>query len=270
MDPMIGSAIASGTMGIASGVASIFGNKRREKRQHKRQKELMGVQFKNQQALNQQGHELQMDMWNKTNFKAQMEHLKEAGLNPGLMYKQGGQGGTTGSQTGGSAQGGQAPMGEFMDIASVLSAMKLKAEIDNINADTKQKEAGAGRDTQAIEESKQNIAESISRVALNKEKGITEQSKQNLNRAVQELNEQKFNTEVTQTKLNQADLDWMKKNGLNRNDSVVAKTIKYISNKTQFSETEVIEIMGGLMAVEKLAKSFSNLWPTKKVTEFKD
>jgi hypothetical protein len=28
-----------------------------------------------------------MDMWNKTNYGAQVEHMKNAGLNPALMYK---------------------------------------------------------------------------------------------------------------------------------------------------------------------------------------
>ena len=73
--------------------------------------ELQKQQFGNQMSLNQQGHNLQYDMWNKTNFGAQMEHLKKAGLNPALMYGKGGAGGQTGSQGGGSATGGSAGLG---------------------------------------------------------------------------------------------------------------------------------------------------------------
>lgn len=64
-------------------------------------------QQQRQMELNQQGHDLQMDMWNKTNYGAQIGHMKQAGLNPALMYGMGGGGGaTTGSQGGGSAAKG--------------------------------------------------------------------------------------------------------------------------------------------------------------------
>ena len=94
----------------------------------------MEQQYLNQRQLNLQGHQLQMDMWNKTNYPAQMAMLKEAGLNPALMYGMSGGGGTTtGSQGGGSAAGGQAGM---LDIGSALSAAKLAAEVENIKAQT--------------------------------------------------------------------------------------------------------------------------------------
>ena len=71
-----------------------------------RTRQLMGVSHRYQRDLNQQGHDLQFDMWNKTNYGAQVKHMLEAGLNPALMYGSAGQGGTTGSQTGGSAPSG--------------------------------------------------------------------------------------------------------------------------------------------------------------------
>ncbi len=75
-----------------------------ENRANNRDRANAQQQYENQRKLNQQGHDLQMDMWNKTNYKAQLEHMKGAGLNPGLMYGMGGGGGTTtGSQGGGSA-----------------------------------------------------------------------------------------------------------------------------------------------------------------------
>lgn len=120
---------------IAGGLFGMFGQNRRMRQQMQHQKNLMGLQFQNQQALNRQGHELQLEMWNKTNYPAQMAMLKEAGLNPALLYGMSGGGGTTaGSQTGGSAAGGQAGM---LDIGSALAAAKLGAEIENIKAQTK-------------------------------------------------------------------------------------------------------------------------------------
>lgn len=142
----------------------------RAKKQHEREKELMSMQNQAQAGLNRQGHQLQMDMWNKTNYEAQMRKLKEAGLNPALMYGMSGGGGTTtGSQSGGSAASGSAHapqnLPQMMDIASMAELKsriklnedlgykarmegnavggKLPDEIDNIKADTLNKKTQA-------------------------------------------------------------------------------------------------------------------------------
>jgi len=114
---------------------------RREKRQHENQKDLMSWQKANQMGLNEQAHDLQFKMWEKTNYPAQMAMLKEAGLSPGLMYGMGGTGGaTTGSVGGGGAAGGQATKGNTMDIANMAM---LGAQKDLIKAQTKKTEAEA-------------------------------------------------------------------------------------------------------------------------------
>lgn len=137
----------SGAVGAAGGILGMIGQNARAKKQHNRQKELMGIQFQNQQQLNQQGHNLQKQMWEETNYPAQMKMMKEAGLNPGLMYGQGGGGGTTtGSQGGGSAAGGNAAAP--MDIGQALQAGMMKAQIDNINADTALKKEQAPKETE--------------------------------------------------------------------------------------------------------------------------
>ena len=134
--------IGSAGIGAATGILSMLGQKGREKRAMKNQQKLMGVQFQNQKDLNLQGHDLQFDMWKKTNYPAQMEMLKEAGLNPALMYGMSGGGGTTaGSQGGGSAQGGNAPAPQPMEIGNMLQASLLKAQKENIEADTENKKA---------------------------------------------------------------------------------------------------------------------------------
>lgn len=120
MDPIIGGALISGGLGM-------LGQAGRARKQHERQKELMGIQLKNQQELNKQGNELQFDLWNKTNYGAQVKHMNEAGINPALLYGQSGGGGaTTGSQGGGSAQGGNAAAP--MDIGAIASIGKMLAE----------------------------------------------------------------------------------------------------------------------------------------------
>jgi hypothetical protein len=133
----------------AGGIFGLIGQRARMNRQQQHNLALMNQQYTNQRQLNKQGHELQMDMWNKTNYPAQMAMMKEAGLNPALMYGMSGGGGTTaGSQGGGSASGGQAGI---LDIGSALNAAKLKAEIDNINAQTNKTKEETKTETGSLE-----------------------------------------------------------------------------------------------------------------------
>ena len=95
-------------------------------RQYHRSKKLMDHQLGHQMQLNRQGHDLQFDMWNKTNYGAQVKHMLEAGLNPALMYGSAGQGGTTGSQGGGSAAGGSAVGERVMDLQNALIGKQME------------------------------------------------------------------------------------------------------------------------------------------------
>ena len=119
-----------GTGGIAGagmGLLGMIGGHQQERRNYRNQREMMQKQYENQLGLNVQGHDLQMDMWNKTNYGAQVDHMREAGLNPALMYGSAGQGGTTGSQTGGSAAMGSSQQGRVMDMSNMLTLAQIKA-----------------------------------------------------------------------------------------------------------------------------------------------
>ena len=91
--------------------------------------------------------ENQYDLWQRTGAVGQMEQLKKAGLNPGLMYGMGGAGGaTTGSPGGPTVQAGEAPKGEpikAMDIMNSMQLSMMQAQKENIEADTKNKLADA-------------------------------------------------------------------------------------------------------------------------------
>jgi len=123
--------------------------------------ELMGLGYGLQQGLNMQGHDLQMDLWNKTNYGAQMEHMRKAGLNPALMYGKGaGQGGTTGSQTGGQAPTGSAKMGHAprsnkapMELAQ---AKLMEAQAKDLESQTNKRD---GIDTDLAKAQKLNLDE---------------------------------------------------------------------------------------------------------------
>lgn len=129
-----------------------MGQNSRERKAMQNQKELMDVQFRNQQALNQQGADLQLQQWKDTNYEAQMKELKKAGLNPSLIYGMGGAGGATaGSQGGGIASGGQAPQPQQLDMAQTMQLGLMKAQKENIEADTENKKAnteGTGMNTE--------------------------------------------------------------------------------------------------------------------------
>lgn len=139
-----------------------FQGHQNERRNYRNERRLAEQQYGNQRMLNQQGHDLQMDMWNKTNYGAQVDHMKNAGLNPALMYGSAGQGGTTGSQGGGSASKGNSQMNKGVDP----NAMLIGAQIAKLKASAKKDIADAtktgGVDTDM---GRQNILESIARTS---------------------------------------------------------------------------------------------------------
>ncbi len=128
--------------GVASGVLGMIGGHLSERRNYRNNRRLMELQYNNQRQLNQQGHDLQFDMWNKTNYGAQKRHMMDAGLNPALMYGSAGASGTTGSQSGGSASMGSSQQGKVMDLQNALvgaqiKSLEAKANSDNANAEAK-------------------------------------------------------------------------------------------------------------------------------------
>jgi len=96
-------------------------------------------QLKGQKKALAQQNAAALDMWNKTNYGAQMGHLKSAGLNPGLIYGMGGAGGQLGS----SNAMPEAAKAGTMDIAGNAQLALMQAQKENIEADTKNKEAEA-------------------------------------------------------------------------------------------------------------------------------
>jgi hypothetical protein len=182
--------------GVGTQALGMLGGIGQANRQYHRQKRLMGFQQQNQMALNQQGHDLQMDMWNKTNYGAQVKHMRDAGLNPALMYGSAGQGGSTGSQGGGSAAGGNAQAERVMDLSNALTMAQIKgieakAEDDLANAADKRGDTPVR---------KQQVKESIARENdLNASEKLKVQQKLNM------ITEEKMNS--TRQKLDQLKLD---------------------------------------------------------------
>lgn len=88
-----------------------------------------------QQKMMRFQQELGLDYWNKTNAEAQVQHLKNAGLNVGLMYQGGGPGGSTVQPS--------VPQGPATGMGLSGIRMQTAAEINLMNAQTEKVKAEA-------------------------------------------------------------------------------------------------------------------------------
>ena len=113
-----------------------------QKQQDKRQLEQQGKLGQQQLGLNiaqmQAQKELDLEMWEKTNFKAQRDQMEMAGLSPGLIYGQSGAGGATTGGSGGNVSAPSAPAGG----GEILGLQLLNAQKGLIEAQTKKTEGG--------------------------------------------------------------------------------------------------------------------------------
>lgn len=128
-------------LGLVSSIAtSIIANEQQKNNQERQEESNRRLQKENQ--------ELAVKTWKETNASAQVGQLRSAGLSTGLMYKNGGPGGQTSSQPASVGPGETTfrnPGAEAMNFA--LGLERQKAEIENINADTKLKLEDAGTPT---------------------------------------------------------------------------------------------------------------------------
>jgi len=144
MNPQVAAAAIQGAAQVGGGVLTMIGQKKREKRAMDNQKDLMNLQMRNQMQLDKHGQQIQQETWENTNYPAQVKMLKDAGMNPGLLYGNGGPGGVTGAQTGGSAAGGQAPAPQMMPNMDIGQALGKATEIALAKAQARKANAEAG------------------------------------------------------------------------------------------------------------------------------
>lgn len=116
-----------GLLGIASGAIN-------DRRQIKQQAKLNKLQREQMDYA----QKLQLQMWLDTNYPAQMEQLKKAGLNPGLIYgMSGGGSATTGSQSAGSAANAPSGGGEITAMMGMgIQRQMLQAQKDLLESQT--------------------------------------------------------------------------------------------------------------------------------------
>ena len=146
---------AAGTA-IGAGVGALTA-KANDKRQIAMQRQLMDMQIQGSRELTDYNYQKQFDLWKNTNYQAQLEEMKKAGLNPGLIYGMGGGGGATTGGGGASVSVGDAPKGggEIMQGAAMglqLGMQQAQMELIKAQAEktrTETKKIG-GVDTEAV------------------------------------------------------------------------------------------------------------------------
>src|ERR1044072_4182703 len=104
----LGQQVAGAGVGTKLGLALENHN---DQRQYEQQQRLQELQIQGQKDMADYNRNNQIKMWEATNYPAQVNQLKLAGLNPGLMYGMGGGGGTTVGNATGSVSGAEAPKG---------------------------------------------------------------------------------------------------------------------------------------------------------------
>ena len=121
------------------------------------QRKLNAMSIENSKEMAQYNAEIQrnlaLEMWEKTSPEQQARRLREAGLNVGLMYGGvGGGGGATASSSSGNIDSGRAEpisgMGLQLGLDAATKAAQIeliKAQKDNVDADTENKK-GADRE----------------------------------------------------------------------------------------------------------------------------
>jgi len=163
--------VAGGAMGMALGgfnaLAQGVADEQAMKDQYFQQLKLNNMsQIFNKDMYNYQMNK-QFEMWENTNYSAQVEQLKKAGLNPALLYgKGGGMGATTGSASAGNMQSHAGSDTDRMGItlqrvSQGMNMALLASQKANIDADTRLKNTEAtkkeGVDTQLVETEIANV-----------------------------------------------------------------------------------------------------------------
>lgn len=157
-----GSTATNSVVGAAMGM--ILGGYN-DRRQLKQQERLQNLQMKGNKEMTDYEYMKQLQMWKDTGYEAQMQQLKEAGLNPALMYKGAGAGGMTIGSGGGGATGGAAAPAGGMEVMNMMAQQaqialikaqteKTKAETQNVPITGENIQASTASLTQGIENAK--------------------------------------------------------------------------------------------------------------------
>lgn len=128
------SAASAGTGAIGNLLSQALGlswsPEKAMKEQWKYNKNIMALQNKYQQAAAAQSQQYAKDYWDYTNAENQIKHLKNAGLNVGLMYGQSGAGGM-GASGGAYQSSPEQPQGNPVGMALQVQQIEQQERMNN-------------------------------------------------------------------------------------------------------------------------------------------
>lgn len=150
------------TGGLSQALGLTWSPQRAMREQMRYNKEIMAIQNQYQQQAAQQSQQYAKDYWDYTNAENQVQHLKNAGLNIGLMYGQSGAGGM-GASGGARQESPEQPQGN--PIAMALQTQQIEQQRRMTDAQISLTEAQAEK---AKEEAKKiggvDIQEGLARI----------------------------------------------------------------------------------------------------------
>ena len=150
------------TGGISQALGLSWSPKKAMEEQMKYNKQIMALQNQYQQQAAEKSQQYAKDYWDYTNAEKQVQHLKNAGLNIGLMYGQNGAGGM-GANGGARQESPEQPQGN--PVAMALQTQQIEQQRRMNDAQIALAEAQADK---AKEEAKKiggvDIQESLARI----------------------------------------------------------------------------------------------------------
>ena len=179
------------TGGISQALGLSWSPERAIKEQEAYNKRIMALQNQYQQQAAAQSQQYAKDYWDYTNAENQVEHLKNAGLNVGLIYGQsgaGGMGASGGARQEGPEQAQGNPVGMALQVQQIEQQQRMNdaqialAEAQANKANEEAKKIG-GVDTQ---EALKRIEEASSRIELNLREGNYKEALTELTKAEKE------------------------------------------------------------------------------------
>ena len=192
----LGSAIASTGMGFAGNALSqalglSWSPRKAMQEQWKYNKNIMALQNQYQQQAASQSQQYAKEFWDYTNAENQVNHLRNSGLNVGLMYGQSGAGGM-GASGGAHQAAPDQPQGNPIGMALQVQQLEQQRRMNDAQialAEAQAEKAGAeatkisGVDTQ---EALKRIEEAGSRIELNLREGNYKEALTELTKAEKE------------------------------------------------------------------------------------
>lgn len=199
------------TGGISQALGLSWSPRRAMQEQLKYNKQIMALQNQYQQQAAAQSQQYAKDYWDYTNAENQVQHLRNAGLNVGLMYGQSGAGGM-GASGGARQESPEQPQGNPITMALQTQQIEQQRRMNDAQIalaeaqaeKTKaEKEKISGVDTQ---EALKRIEEASSRIELNLREGNYKEALTDLTKAEKEATEALKNLREMQEGLTKAQI----------------------------------------------------------------